>query len=377
MEITRHLMRASLRSWTSADLQRVGPYWMQWLWTLLFAAALAGAFTVLGFFTYAPQRMGLGSPAGWAYWYGKNLVVCLVISALIHLMFDAAGALVGGPSGMRRMSTTQRGLFFTGIPALGVLIGWPLGIWVSGSAQWVFPLLDHPRTLVATITLALLTSVVLQVLFAAKARQIHAEARALEAQLKLLQAQIEPHFLFNTLANVLSLMDHDPSKARRMLASFTDYLRASFTALRRADGAVADELELARSYLDLMQARMEERLRFRIEADEAARQQPLPPLLLQPLVENAVVHGLEPSIEGGCVTVSARVAGQRLVLEVQDDGAGTTPHGAASRPGNGLALDNIRQRLQARYGDEATLSVAPALAGTLARIELPLRTPAA
>jgi len=119
-------------------------------------------------------------------------------------------------------------------------------------------------------------------------------------------------------------------------------------------------------------------LQFSIDADEAARRQPLPPLLLQPLVENAVVHGLEPSIEGGTVRVSARVDGQHLVLEVQDDGRGLdAPARQGARAGAGMALSNIRERLLTRYGNAATLEVLAAHPGTLARITLPIEGSAA
>jgi sensor histidine kinase YesM len=220
---------------------------------------------------------------------------------------------------------------------------------------------------------ALMITFILHHWFAARAREVEAERRATEAQLRLLQAQIEPHFLFNTLANVQSLMDHDPAKAKQMLASFTDYLRASLTSLRHEDSPVAQELDLASSYLQLLRSRMEDRLRFSIEADEAAKAQRLPPLLLQPLVENAVVHGLEPSIEGGRVAVSARLADRQLVLEVHDDGLGPEAAPRPSRkPGHGVALANIRERLQARYGSAARLEIEPAHPGTRARITIPL-----
>ena len=201
-----------------------------------------------------------------------------------------------------------------------------------------------------------------------------AERRATESQLRLLQAQIEPHFLFNTLANVQSLMDHDLPKAKHMLQSFTDYLRASLGTLRNDNSPLDHELQLAQSYLQLLQARMEDRLRFSIVADAAARAQPLPPLLLQPLVENAVVHGLEPSIAGGSVGINARVEGGQLVIEVMDDGLGlnAAPKGRA-RSGAGMALDNVRQRLATRYGDAATLTLTDAAPGTRARITLPLQ----
>ena len=202
--------------------------------------------------------------------------------------------------------------------------------------------------------------------------------QAQEAQLRLLQAQIEPHFLFNTLANVHSLMDYDLPKAKQMLASFTDYLRVSLGSMRSENSTVAQELDLAQSYLQLLQGRMEDRLHFEISADELARRHPLPPLLLQPLVENAVMHGLEPSIAGGTVWVRAQLQGTTLRLEVQDDGRGLgAPPRPGARRGNGLALNNIRERLKARYGPEAQLELLPAPGGqrgTLSRITLPLHS---
>jgi len=171
-----------------------------------------------------------------------------------------------------------------------------------------------------------------------------------------------------------------------MLASFTEYLRVSLGSMRSETSTVAQELELAQSYLQLLQGRMEDRLRFQIDADEPARRQPLPPLLLQPLVENAVMHGLEPSIDGGTVWVRAHVQahahGHMLQLEVQDDGLGLdAPPRPGARRGNGVALNNIRERLLARFGPSARLELQPAPGvspgvsqGTLARITIPLST---
>jgi LytS/YehU family sensor histidine kinase len=202
-----------------------------------------------------------------------------------------------------------------------------------------------------------------------RTRRRLAERQAQEAQLRLLQGQIEPHFLFNTLANVQGLMDHDLPKAREMLASFTDYLRASLGALRNESSRVADELELARTYLLLLQARMEERLRFSIEADEVCRRQNLPPLLLQPLVENAVLHGIEPAVDGGQVRVRALQQGAQLLIEVHDDGLGP---GGSGRQGHGLALDNLRQRLESTWGRAASLELVDGRPGTLARLRIPI-----
>jgi Histidine kinase len=366
------LLRASARSWVASDLRRVGPYWMQWLWTALFSVVLAVGFTVLGYLLFG-HRGAMTTPEGLLVWYGKNLVVCFTVAGLIHLLYEGLGHLLGGPDAMAGWKDWQRSLFFGGVPMLGVTLGWPLGVTLAGGDVWRWIGSEQgPRIVLFSASAALVLTFFFHHWFSAKARQYHAEQRATEAQLKLLQAQIEPHFLFNTLANVQSLMDHDLPRARQMLASFTDYLRASLGTLRRDDSSVADELELARSYLELLQARMDDRLRFAIDADDAARTVPLPPLLLQPLVENAVVHGLEPSIDGGRVTVTARLRGGRLLLEVHDDGRGPDAPRAAARRGHGLALQNIRERLFARYGERARLSIEPAEPGTRARIELPL-----
>jgi two-component sensor histidine kinase len=378
MHIDKALLRASWQSWIGGSLQRVGPYWMQWLWTGLFSAAIAVGFTIFGFVSYASDNEGAWrNLPGWAYWYGKNLTVSLTIGASIHLAFDALRPLVGGPAALRRWAPWRRTLFFAGVPLACVAVAWPVGIWLAGMPVQL-QLMEQGKTsgnvIAGAVLLSLLLTFVFHQFFAIKARQHEAERRAAEAQLRLLQGQIEPHFLFNTLANVQSLMDHDLPRAKQMLDSFTSYLRASLGSLRNEESAVADELDLARNYLQLLQGRMEDRLRFSISADDGAKRQPLPPLLLQPLVENAVVHGLEPSIQGGTVRVTAHVSGAELVLEVHDDGRGMdAPARPGARQGHGMALANIRQRLLARYGSAARLDVEQAHPGTLARITLPLQ----
>ncbi|KQW88452.1 histidine kinase [Massilia sp. Root418] len=203
------------------------------------------------------------------------------------------------------------------------------------------------------------------------ARQRALQHEASEAQLRLLQGQIEPHFLFNTLANVESLMDADPPRARRMLEAFTDYLRAGLVQLRHADSTLEAELAMGQRYLELMQIRMGERLSFRIEADAEARAAALPTLLLQPLIENAIQHGVEPKVAGGCVRVLARVSAGRLALRVEDDGLGSEAPRHAHRRGNGMALANIRSRLQTRYGGTAALALELQQSGACALLELP------
>jgi hypothetical protein len=204
-----------------------------------------------------------------------------------------------------------------------------------------------------------------------RAKQRLLRQQATESQLRLLQAQIEPHFLFNTLANVQSLIGHDTPGARQMLVDFTGYLRVGLDQLRHTDSTLDQELDMARSYLQLLQIRMGERLHFSIDADEQARAAVLPPLLLQPLIENAITHGLEPKIEGGTVHIQARVREGRLEIAVSDDGLGLDAPRRARRPGNGIALENIRARLRTRYAARAALSVTALPDGTLAAIHLP------
>ncbi|MFC4161247.1 sensor histidine kinase [Chitinimonas lacunae] len=202
---------------------------------------------------------------------------------------------------------------------------------------------------------------------AERAKNAEQEKMLVETQLKMLQAQIEPHFLFNTLANVQSLIDLSPPEAKRMLGHFNDYLRASLTRSRDAHGTVAQEVQLLSAYLSILQIRMGERLRFAIDCPPELETLELAPMLLQPLVENAVRHGLEPKVEGGTVSVAFRRAGERLSIRVSDDGLGL---GASS--GDGVGLANVRARLLTLYGDDARFTL-EACDGVTVTLEIPLR----
>ena len=206
-----------------------------------------------------------------------------------------------------------------------------------------------------------------------RARQDALLHQTMEAQMRLLQAQIAPHFLFNTLANVQSLIDRDTVRAKLMLETFTDYLRASPGQLRNTESTLAAELAMTRSYLELFQIRMQERLRFEIDASDEALAATLPTLMLQPLVENAIEHGLEPKIEGGRVRVFARLVDGRLDIRVEDDGLGLDSRRRLGRQGAGMALSNIRERLHTRYGPKATLTLSPQEVGMRASLSIPYR----
>jgi hypothetical protein len=372
MAIDRALLRASWRSWLTNDGSHVGPGWLQWVWTLAFCTALAVVFTVLAFASMAGRPQSL-TFAWWARIYGQNLIVCLTVGVSIHLLFSALVPALGGPRAIRRWPNWKRSLFFAGVPLLGLAIGWPLGVQLAGGdvLAW-FGQRSGQRTILASLLLALTITFVMHHFFAAKARQYEAEKRAAEARLQLLQGQMEPHFLFNTLANVQSLIDSDAPRAKLMLDAFVDYLRASVTRLRDGDGTLGDELAMAEAYLALMRMRMGERLAYRIDADEALRALPMPRLLLQPLVENALLHGLEPKLDGGRVTIHARRAGRHLLIEVHDDGLGRSAT-ARRVGGQGVALDNLRERLRTRYAGDAALALDfPPAGGAHASLRLPM-----
>jgi signal transduction histidine kinase len=377
--VTRALMRQSWRSWWAYDGVKAGPAWLQWVWTALFGTGLALLFTVGGFAAHARSVSDWTSLANWGFWFGRNLIVCYTIGVVIQMLFMLILPRVGAHR-IRAWSHAKRAVFFSSIPLLGLAVGWPLGVTLAGfdPGQWLN--VGTPR-LLGTLAISGLISLVFFFIFDAKARQAQAEKQAAEAQLRLLQGQIEPHFLFNTLANVLTLIDVDAPKAKRMLEAFTDYLRGSLMNLRRDDSTLDHELGMAQAYLCLMQTRMDERLAFAIDvADPALRRATLPPLLLQPLVENALHHGLECCMEGGKITVSARAEGNTLVLSVADNGLGLPTGEAAhrpARPGNGMALANIRARLASRYGDLAAFALEPQQPqGVRATIRLPLEAAA-
>ncbi|HEX8476744.1 MAG TPA: sensor histidine kinase [Telluria sp.] len=186
--------------------------------------------------------------------------------------------------------------------------------------------------------------------------EIAATAQLLaEAQLRALQAQVEPHFLYNTLANVLGLIDTQPAQARHMLERFIDFLRASLHASRAASATVGFELDLAAAYLDVLAVRMGERLHYRIEADDTARASQVAPMLIQPLVENAVMHGLEPKVEGGTIVLHAHVDSTGLVIEIRDDGVGIG--NAPPRSGGGVGMANVKARALSMHGAAAQLQL--------------------
>ena len=194
------------------------------------------------------------------------------------------------------------------------------------------------------------------------------ERQALDARLHLLQAQVAPHFLFNTLANVQALVDAGSPHASTLLRSLIEYLRAAVPLLHEPAATIERELRLVRPYLELMQMRMPDRLRYAMHVDSAALELRCPPTTLLTLVENAVRHGIDPSEEGGRIDVDVQRRGERCVVRVTDTGVGLGP----SANGLGTGLLALRERLQLIFGDAARLRlISGAPRGLTVEVEMP------
>jgi signal transduction histidine kinase len=206
-------------------------------------------------------------------------------------------------------------------------------------------------------------------LHAAREDREEAERERLEARHQAMQAQIEPHFLFNTLASVRRLYETDASSGRTMLRHLTQYLTASLPILRESRSTLGRELELATAYLTVQKIRMGARLQFDTDMPAPLRDVELPPMMLATLVENAVIHGLSPLPQGGSISIVAREDRGRLVVHVRDTGRGL--HGAW---GGGVGLANITSRLATEFGSAAALELTDvAGSGVTASLTMPLR----
>ncbi len=272
--------------------------------------------------------------------------------------------------------------------AFGYCTGMALGHWYSGLPLQL-PSFASPFALSSPLVITVVASVVISFFFYSQGKSrfltasvAQAQRDAAEAQLALLQSQLEPHMLFNTLANLRVLVACDPERAQAMLDHLIDYLRATLGASRATRHPLADEFARINDYLALMAVRMGPRLAFTLDLPADLQAAPVPPLLLQPLVENAIRHGLEPTLAGGHITVRARrlpatpAQPERLELTVEDDGAGLPPGGmppAAPQGASRFGLVQVRERLAALHGAQATLDlIAPRPGITCARAVFPL-----
>jgi hypothetical protein len=199
--------------------------------------------------------------------------------------------------------------------------------------------------------------------------RVEIERQLVESRLKLLQAQIEPHFLFNSLASVKRLYESDKGKGRALLGNLAAYLRAATVSSRRREVALGEEIALAKSFLEIFQVRMGRRLRVRIDVPKEHDGALVPPMTLGTLLENAIKHGLGPRASGGTLDLTVHREGQSLVVGVVDDGVGFRAHS-----GRGVGLANIRARLETLFGAAGSLELAAnAGGGVTATLRIPYR----
>jgi len=314
-----------------------------------------------------------------------DFLIAMAISYTIHGLFVLGDALLG--RWLKQARGWRRATYYTALPTAGVFGGYFIGIVLlnpTAARHNIFT----PSVVQSFAVVAVLVSCVLMFLYlmreremaakerlaAEQQRALESERRALEAQLRMLQAQIEPHFLYNTLANAVGLIQPAPDRARLLLERLIDYLRATLAASRDNDTPLQREIDTITAYLELMKLRMGDRLRYRIELAGAAARLPLPPMLLQPLVENAISHGLEPKIAGGEIVLEASIEARHLCIVISDTGVGFRST-ASSKPGGGVGLSNLRERIAALYGRDGNLSITENSAGGVSvTLRIPIST---
>jgi Histidine kinase len=324
----------------------------------------------------------LAAPGGWDVKFVYTQAIGLSIWALID--FGRVGLRPSADVGWPKLHRTIP-LVVIGVVG-GYVIGTLIGDAYCGCSTWETWTLS-PRRFAATVAGTVFASSVALYFFhsrgtaaAQRTRLAASERDATQAKLTLLQSQLEPHMLFNTLANLRVLIAVDPPRAQAMLDRLIAYLRATLSASRSQAHALGAEFERVEDFLALMSVRMGGRLQTRLVLPPELRELAVPPLLLQPLVENAVKHGLEPKVEGGRIDVSAERQGQTLRLCVRDTGvglgAGPLPARAAeAATRSAFGLSQVRERLHVLYGDRASFvldTAQGAEGGVRACITLPL-----
>jgi sensor histidine kinase YesM len=322
------------------------------LTSILFNTAIAGLLTLVGF--------------EHSFW------INLIFSQCIGFSIYAINATV-----ICHISDTRRRLWVLALTfPVSIIFGVTLAAWITGTLAW-----NDPRAWISVVIglffggiggITYFLSMRIEKLDAEvklrRMNEIESEKRQLEAHLKLLQAQIEPHFLFNTLANVSSLIETDAALARRLLERLIDWLRIALARARSDKATLDDELDMLENYLQILKIRFGDRLNWRFEVSEKARFVTFPPMLLQPLVENAVRHGIEPKLGGGSLRITAQSDENKLTVSVHDDGVGFS-----SDAQFGAGLENVHARLTALFGKSGNLVLeSNADAGLTVTLEIPL-----
>lgn len=307
--------------------------------------------------------MGWHGAAAFVDQWLQNFVCTALIGGTVQLIYAAIG---------RRPVPVPRPLAHGLVMLVGTAVGAELAARVLATA-WGFPVHEVRWTLlrigfvvtVLTVGFVLLVDRLRAQIHAAELREEHAQRAALQAELRAVQARTQPHFLLNALNVVSALVQEDPPRAEAVLGHLASLFQYAIQAGSRTTVPLREEVDAVLDTLAVEGARYGDRLSFTLEVL-------VPPLVLQPLVENAVQHGIASRAGPGTVAISARLAGQELRLEVVDDGVGL---GRSPRSGNGAGLTDLRERLRLLYGDRAALAVASGERGTVATVTLPVGEP--
>ena len=327
------------------------------IYTLIFNLMFAVAFTLLAYVFVRKIEL-----AQFPQIFGENIVISNVIGFAFWIVFSALGPV------MRRVN--GRPFWFVALfyailgtaIVTGSLWGFAFFTGRSGMLIWI----GSREQLFTSFIISLMISVVLATLWTRRSEELTAqialaeeqervatfERAAAEANLRALQAQIEPHFLFNTLANVTSLIHTKPDDAKRMLEDFIAYLRATLAATREQHSTLGDEFEMMKNFLSILKIRMGERLQVYLDLPSELRNATMPPMLLQPLIENAIKHGLEPKLEGGSITLTAARNGDSVRISIVDTGLGFS-----NKLSNGIGLKNVRERIEKLYGTRGSVLI--------------------
>jgi signal transduction histidine kinase len=332
-------------------------------------------------------------------WTAALVVIVTLISLVLHLTWPMVGLgnhvfiaivcllwlaaiLLPAWFGYRRFGVYRWRWTATAVllSVAGGVMGYAVGAIMSGKTWAEIPMGEVPKTIALAVLVGISVSIVTTTISRVRIREAYrrserlaaenererAARRAIQAELKLLQAQVEPHFLFNTLANVRHLVQSGSPESLRMLDHLIHYLRTALPDIRSDSTTLGKEVELARAYLEIMRMRMGGELTFSIDVGPELEVHAFPPLMLMTLVENAMKHGIAPKGRGE-VRIAVRRHGDLIEAEVIDDG-----RGLGGTLGQGIGLANVRERLRALHGERAKFVLeSNAAGGTVARLEIP------
>jgi signal transduction histidine kinase len=308
----------------------------------------------------------------------------LVFTECVGLTMTLAILLLKSSSPFWRLEPVVRGVLLAVVAlAGGYIAGHAIAILLLGEPMRLFG--QGPEGLVPIVVATLVAGLGLhyfatrEQLSSEAAARSEAQRLASESHLRLLHSQLEPHMLFNTLANLRSLVRDDPAAAEQMIDQLITYLRGSLAASRAPWTTLGAEFAQLRAYLDIMATRMGPRMAWKLELPPALEAAAIAPMLLQPLVENAVKHGVEPQVGAGSIEVTARETAEGIEISVCDSGPGLAPQHEQARPRPGhssYGLQHVRERLQALYGSAGSLRLQPAQPrGTCAVVRFPRMDP--